>query len=133
VAENGTERYEHGWKRNGLRHGTGTGTVLFRARVLTVSCPAFRKFGTARHGMVKALDTARNDTGTRHGTERGDLYDEFKIAKYKVSLKQKALGGGMMKYKRLSMRRKNVTNVYITTRVMKTYRSTKQLEETQKM
>jgi hypothetical protein len=36
--------------------------------------------------MVKALDTARNDTGTRHGTERGDLYDEFKNAKYKVSL-----------------------------------------------
>jgi hypothetical protein len=44
----------------------------------------------------------------------------------------KTLGGGMMKYKRLSMRRKNVTNVYITTRVMKTYRSTKKLEETQK-
>jgi hypothetical protein len=37
-----------------------------------------------------------------------------------------------MKYKRLSMRRNNVTNVYITTRVMKTYRSTKKLEETQK-
>jgi hypothetical protein len=42
--------------------------------------------------MVKALDTARNGTGTRHGyqarheTERGDLYDEFKNAKYKVSL-----------------------------------------------
>jgi hypothetical protein len=69
------ERYEHGWKRNGLRHGTGTGTVLFRARILTVSCPAFRKFGTARYGMVKALDTAQ-----------GYLYDEFKIAKYKVSL-----------------------------------------------
>jgi hypothetical protein len=88
VAGNGTERYEYGWKRNGLRHDTGTGTrtVLFRARVLTVSCPAFKKFGTARHGMVKALDTARNDTGTRHGTEQGDLYDEFKIVKYKVSL-----------------------------------------------
>jgi hypothetical protein len=42
------------------------------------------------------------------------------------------LGGGMMKYKKPSMRRKNVTNVYITTRVMKTYRSTKKLEETQK-
>jgi hypothetical protein len=40
----------------------------------------------ARHGMIKALDTARNGTGTRHGTERGDLYDEFKNAKYKVSL-----------------------------------------------
>jgi hypothetical protein len=69
VAGNGTERYEHGWKRNGLRHGTGTGTVLFRARVLTVSYPDFRKFGTARHVMVKTLDTARNDTSTRHGTE----------------------------------------------------------------
>jgi hypothetical protein len=46
-------------------------------------------------------------------------------------LNLKTLGGGMMKYKRLSMRRKNVTNVY-TTRVMKTYRSTKKLEETQK-
>jgi hypothetical protein len=69
VAENGTERYEHGWKRNGLRHGTGTGTVLFRVRVLTVSCPAFRNFGTTRHGMVKALDTAQNDTGTMHGTK----------------------------------------------------------------
>jgi hypothetical protein len=74
VAGNGTERYEHGWKRNGLRHGTGT--VLFHARVLTVSCPAFRKFGTARHDTVKALDTvrvpgtARNGTGgtARHGT-----------------------------------------------------------------
>jgi hypothetical protein len=42
------------------------------------------------------------------------------------------LGDGMMKYKRLSMRRKNVTNVYITTRVMKIYRSTKKLEETQR-
>jgi hypothetical protein len=31
----------------------------------------------------------------------------------------------MIMYKRLSMRRKNVTNVYITIRVMKTYRSTK--------
>jgi hypothetical protein len=51
-----------------------------------VSCPAFRKFGTARHGMVKALDTARNGTGTRHETKRGDLYDEFKNAKYKVLL-----------------------------------------------
>jgi hypothetical protein len=38
----------------------------------------------------------------------------------------------VMKYKRLSMRKKNVINVYITTRVMKTYRSTKKLEETQK-
>jgi hypothetical protein len=43
----------------------------------------------------------------------------------------KTLDGGMMKYKRLSMRRKNVTNIYITTRVMKTYRSRKKLEETQ--
>jgi hypothetical protein len=44
----------------------------------------------------------------------------------------KTLGGEMMKYKILSMRRKNVTNVYITTKVMKTYRSTKKLEETQR-
>jgi hypothetical protein len=44
----------------------------------------------------------------------------------------KTLGGGMMMYKRLPMRRKNVTNVYITTRVMKTYKSTKKLEETQR-
>jgi hypothetical protein len=44
----------------------------------------------------------------------------------------KTLDGGMMKYKMLSMRRKNVTNVYITIRVMKTYRSTKKLEETQR-
>jgi hypothetical protein len=44
----------------------------------------------------------------------------------------KTLGDEMMMYKRLSMRRKNVTNVYITTEVMKTYRSTKKLEETQR-
>jgi hypothetical protein len=69
VAGNGTERYKHNCKWNGLKYGTGTGTVLFCARVLTVSCPAFRKFGTVRHGMVKALDTAQNGTGTRHGTE----------------------------------------------------------------
>jgi hypothetical protein len=31
----------------------------------------------------------------------------------------KTFGGGMMMYKRLSMRRKNVTNVYITTGVIK--------------
>jgi hypothetical protein len=66
VAGNDTERYEHGWKRNGLRHGTGTGTVLFRVRVLTVSCPVFKKFGTARHGMVKALDTARVPSTARN-------------------------------------------------------------------
>jgi hypothetical protein len=42
------------------------------------------------------------------------------------------LGDEMMMYKRLSMRRKNVTNVYITTGVMKTYKSTKKLEETQR-
>jgi hypothetical protein len=29
-------------------------------------------------------------------------------------------------------KKKNITNIYITTRVMKTYRSTKKLEETQK-
>jgi hypothetical protein len=34
----------------------------------------------------------------------------------------KTLGGGMMMYKKLTMRRKNVTNIYITTGVMKTYR-----------
>jgi hypothetical protein len=44
----------------------------------------------------------------------------------------KILDGGMIMYKSLSMRRKNVTNVYITTEVMKTYRSTKKLEETQR-
>jgi hypothetical protein len=44
----------------------------------------------------------------------------------------KTLSGGMMMYKRLSMRRNNVTNVYITTKVMKTYRSAKKLEETQR-
>jgi hypothetical protein len=42
------------------------------------------------------------------------------------------IDGGMMMYKRLSMRRMNVTNVYITTGVMKTYRSIKKLEETQR-
>jgi hypothetical protein len=42
----------------------------------------------------------------------------------------KTLGGRMMMYKRLSMRRKNVTNVHITTRVIKIYRSTNKLEET---
>jgi hypothetical protein len=71
VAGNGTERYEHGWKRNRLRHDTGTGTILFRVRVLTVSCPAFRKFSTARHDMVKALETARVPGTARHGTKRG--------------------------------------------------------------
>jgi hypothetical protein len=44
----------------------------------------------------------------------------------------KTLGGGMMMYKRRSVRRKNVTKVYITTRVMKTYRNTKKLEKTQR-
>jgi hypothetical protein len=44
----------------------------------------------------------------------------------------KTLGGGMMMYKRLSMRINDVTNVYITTGVMKTYRSAKKLEETQR-
>jgi hypothetical protein len=44
----------------------------------------------------------------------------------------KTLGGEMMMYKRLSIRKKNVTNVYIITRVMKTYRIIKKLEETQK-
>jgi hypothetical protein len=42
----------------------------------------------------------------------------------------KTLGGEMMMYKRQSVRRKNATNVYITTRVMKVYRSTKKSEET---
>jgi hypothetical protein len=44
----------------------------------------------------------------------------------------KALSGGMMMYKNLSMKKMNVTNVYITTGVMKTYRSTKKLEEMQR-
>jgi hypothetical protein len=47
-------------------------------------------------------------------------------------VKLKTLGGGMMMYKRLSMRRKNVTNIYITTGVMKTYKNTKKLEKTQR-
>jgi hypothetical protein len=42
------------------------------------------------------------------------------------------LGSGIMKYKKLSMRRNNIINIYITTRVMKTYRSTKKLEEMQR-
>jgi hypothetical protein len=41
----------------------------------------------------------------------------------------KTFDGGMMTYKRRSMRRKNATNVYITTGVMKTYRSTKKLKK----
>jgi hypothetical protein len=44
----------------------------------------------------------------------------------------KTLDGGMMMYKRLLMRRNNITYIYITTRVMKIYRSTKKLEETQR-
>jgi hypothetical protein len=44
----------------------------------------------------------------------------------------KTFGSEMIMYKRLSIRRKNVTNVYIITGVMKTYRSTKKLEETQR-
>jgi hypothetical protein len=44
----------------------------------------------------------------------------------------KTLGDGMMMYKKRSVRRKNATNFYITTRVMKTYRSTKKPEETQR-
>jgi hypothetical protein len=35
-------------------------------------------------------------------------------------LNLKTLGGGMMMYKRRSVRRKNATNIYITTRVVKT-------------
>jgi hypothetical protein len=41
----------------------------------------------------------------------------------------KTFGGGMMMYKRQSVRRKNATNVYIRTGVMKTYRSTKKSEK----
>jgi hypothetical protein len=44
----------------------------------------------------------------------------------------KTFGGGMMMYKRLLMRKKNVINVYITTGVRKIYRSTKKLEEMQR-
>jgi hypothetical protein len=44
----------------------------------------------------------------------------------------KILGGRMMMYKRLSMRRRNVTNIYITTGVMKIYKSIKKLEEMQR-
>jgi hypothetical protein len=41
----------------------------------------------------------------------------------------KTLGGGMMMYKRRSVRKNNTINIYITTGVMKTYISTKKLEE----
>jgi hypothetical protein len=44
----------------------------------------------------------------------------------------KTLGDGMIMYKSLSMRRNNVTNVYITIGVMKTFRNTKKPAETQK-
>jgi hypothetical protein len=44
----------------------------------------------------------------------------------------KTLGGGMIMYKRISMRKKNVINIYITTGVMKTYKNTKKLEEMQR-
>jgi hypothetical protein len=44
----------------------------------------------------------------------------------------KILGGGMIMYQRRLVRRKNVANVYTTTGVMKTYRSTKKPEETQR-
>jgi hypothetical protein len=49
-----------------------------------------------------------------------------------INVNLKTLGSEMMMYKRRSVRRKNATNVYITTGVMKTYKSTKKLEETQK-
>jgi hypothetical protein len=49
-----------------------------------------------------------------------------------MNVNLKTLSGGMMMYKRLSMRRKNVTNVYITTGAMKTYRNTKKPEEMQR-
>jgi hypothetical protein len=49
-----------------------------------------------------------------------------------INVNLKTLGGGMMMYKMLSMKRKNVTNVYITTGVLKMYKSTKKLEEMQK-
>jgi hypothetical protein len=50
----------------------------------------------------------------------------------KLNVNLKTLGGEIMMYKRRSMRRKNTTNVYITTGVMKTYRSIKKPEETQR-
>jgi hypothetical protein len=65
MVRNGTNTAGNG---NGLRHGTGTETILFHARVLTVSCPAFKKFGTARHDTIKALDTARVLGTARNGT-----------------------------------------------------------------
>jgi hypothetical protein len=44
----------------------------------------------------------------------------------------KTIDGGMMMYKKRSVRKKNATNVYITTGVMKTYKNTKKPEETQR-
>jgi hypothetical protein len=44
----------------------------------------------------------------------------------------KSLGSRIMMYKRRSGRKKNVTNVYTTRGVMKTYRNTKKLEKTQR-
>jgi hypothetical protein len=49
-----------------------------------------------------------------------------------INVNLKTLGDGMMMYKRQSMRKKNATNVYITTGVMKMYKSTKKSEETQR-
>jgi hypothetical protein len=49
-----------------------------------------------------------------------------------MNVNLKILGGRMMMYKRRSVRRKNAINIYITTGVMKIYRSIKKLEETQK-
>jgi hypothetical protein len=49
-----------------------------------------------------------------------------------MNVSLKILDSGMMMYKRLSIRRKNVTNVYIITGVRKTYRSTMKLEEMQR-
>jgi hypothetical protein len=49
-----------------------------------------------------------------------------------MNVNLKTLSGEMMMYKRRSVGRKNIINVYIAIRVMKTYKNTKKLEETQR-
>jgi phage portal protein BeeE len=39
----------------------------------------------------------------------------FRVTRGKINVNLKTLSDGMMMYKKLSMRRKNVTNIYITT------------------
>jgi hypothetical protein len=46
-----------------------------------------------------------------------------------INVNLRTLDGGMMTYKRRSMRRKNTINVYIITRVIKIYKNTKKCKE----